>query len=182
MRAQKQGHKSESTKAYGFSRRHATIPYFVGRYVLHNLNSEPCLHHCPCLNCRYCLAMYLTLFLKLYLTLNVSLCCQSCVCDSKSCNVARSFGPSQLAFLAFLIVFCTAPESSPSALVSLFRCIRQERIYIRGSVRPSARPSIGRLVRYACAKTVFLGCFWPRWIQIPKKMINKHVLRASFTT
>ena len=124
--------------------------------------------------------MYLTLFLKLYLTLNVSLCCQSCVCDSKSCNVARSFGPSPLAFLAFLIVFCTAPESSPSALVSLFRCIRQERIYIRGSVRPSARPSIGRLVRYACAKTVFLGCFWPRWVPLLNRIIDMHVLRASF--
>ena len=45
---------------------------------------------------------------------------------------------------------------------SLFRCVRQERISIRGSVRPSVRRSVRRSVRYACAKTAFFGRFWPR--------------------
>ena len=62
--------------------------------------------------------------------------------------------------------------------LSLFRCVRQERISIRGSVRPSVRRSVGWSVRYACAKTVFLGCFWPRWDPTLKQMINQHVLRV----
>ena len=53
-----------------------------------------------------------------------------------------------------------------SPLLFLFRCVRQERISIRGSVRPFVRPSLGPslgpYVRYASAKTASLGCFWPR--------------------
>ena len=60
------------------------------------------------------------------------------------------------------------------------------RISIRGFVRPSVRPSVRRSVRpsvrYTCAKTAFLGCFWPRWDPTLKQMINQHVLRASSIT
>ena len=41
----------------------------------------------------------------------------------------------------------------------IVRCVRQERISIRGSFRRSVRPSVGPSVRYACAKNAFLGCF-----------------------
>ena len=87
----------------------------------------------------------------------------------------------------------------------VFRCVRQERISLRGSVRPSviqsvrpsvhpparpsvcssvrpsvhppARPSVCSTVRLSvrdtCAKTAFLGCFWPRWDPLVYWMINK---------
>ena len=51
------------------------------------------------------------------------------------------------------------------------------RISIRGSIRPSIGPSVRPLVqpsvRYASAKTAFLGCFWPRWDPTLKQMINQ---------
>ena len=34
-------------------------------------------------------------------------------------------------------------------------------------------PSVGPYVRYASAKTAFLGCFWPRQDPILKQMINQ---------
>ena len=37
-------------------------------------------------------------------------------------------------------------------------------------------------VRYASVKSAFFGCFWPRWDPILNQMIDKHVLRDSFTT
>ena len=46
------------------------------------------------------------------------------------------------------------------------------------SVGPSVGRSVRRSVRYACAKTAFLGCFWPRWDPTLKQMINQHVLRV----
>ena len=79
------------------------------------------------------------------------------------------------------------------------RCVHQECISIRRSVRPSVGPSIHRSVgpsvcwsvspsvcpsvgrksvRYACAKTAFLGCFWPRWDPTLKQRINLHVMRV----
>ena len=39
-------------------------------------------------------------------------------------------------------------------------------------------PSVRRPVRYACAKTALLSCFWPRWDPTLKQMINQHVLRV----
>ena len=61
----------------------------------------------------------------------------------------------------------------------VFRCVRQERISIRGSVRPSLRPSVPPSVGpYACAITAFLGCFRPRWDPTLKQMIIQHVLRV----
>ena len=61
----------------------------------------------------------------------------------------------------------------------IFRCVRQECIQIRGSVRLS----VGRSVpRCAWAKTAFLGCFWPQWDPILNQMIDKHDLIASFST
>ena len=53
---------------------------------------------------------------------------------------------------------------------------------IRQSVGPLVRPSVRMSIRYASAKTAFLGCFRPRWDPILKQMINQHVFRASFTT
>ena len=49
-------------------------------------------------------------------------------------------------------------------------------------VRPSVGPSIGPLVRYACAKTAIFGCFWPRRDPTLNLLRDKHVLRASVTT
>ena len=46
---------------------------------------------------------------------------------------------------------------------------------------PSVRPSVGPSVRNTCAKTAFLGWFRPRWDPVLNLMINKRVLRASFT-
>ena len=80
------------------------------------------------------------------------------------------------------------PLFGPSVRMSvhhkvLFRCVRQERISIRGSVRPSVcrsvGPSVRRSVRHACAKNAFLGCFWPRWDPTLKQMINQHVFWES---
>ena len=54
----------------------------------------------------------------------------------------------------------------------LCRCVRQERISKR----------IYLSVHNACAKTAFLDLFWPRWDPVLDRMMNKRVLRASFTT
>ena len=52
------------------------------------------------------------------------------------------------------------------------------------SVRPPICPLVHLYVRLLCLwkKTAFHGCFWPRRDVILIQMINKHVLRASFTT
>ena len=42
-------------------------------------------------------------------------------------------------------------------------------------VCPSVRRFVCSYVRYASAKTSFLGCFWPRWDPTLKQMINQHV-------
>ena len=57
-------------------------------------------------------------------------------------------------FLSWLFVLLQQKCLLSFSPFSVFRCVRQERISIRRSVRPS--------VRYACAKTAFPGCFWPR--------------------
>ena len=44
---------------------------------------------------------------------------------------------------------------------------------VRRLVRRSVRRSVRPYVRYASAKTTFLGCFWPRWDPILKQMINQ---------
>ena len=46
-----------------------------------------------------------------------------------------------------------------SKLRAVFRCVCQERISIRGCVRPSVRPSVGPYVRYASAMTALSAVF-----------------------
>ena len=74
-------------------------------------------------------------------------------------------------------------------LAAVFRCVRQERISIRGSVppsvrpsgSPSVRPSVRMSVRYACKKkTAFLGWIWPWWDPSLNQMIDNHFYSLLF--
>ena len=48
------------------------------------------------------------------------------------------------------------------------------------SVCWSVHLSVRSLFRYACSKTAFLGCSWPRWDPTLNETIDKRVLKVSF--
>ena len=98
----------------------------------------------------------------------------------------RNYGLTQHILLPVMAAIADQKKS----FFLIFRGVRQECVSIRGSVglfshlsvHPSIRPSVRRSVQYACAKTVFSGCFWPQWDPILNQMLNKRVMRASFAT
>ena len=101
---------------------------------------------------------------------------------SRKCG---NFQITLLCALFFGLLFPRLTSFSPSHsafLRLLFRCVRQERISMRGSVRRSVGPLVRQSVCLSVTpvqKSCF-SAFWPWWDPILNQMIDKHILRALF--